>query len=195
MSLSPQLHVDETAARRVADAFLAGAGVAAPGVVRAAYRQLVDQTDALLHHLATRWGRRPLRIAWTRVVDPYDDDIELIAAVRATATLEVPRLDRARRHPLLGGDPGGPYDRLRALHDLVGHVLPGFGFDRDGELSAWCLQDRLHHGLARWALATELHAHHSVLWTTGELAEPKALLLEPSLLRASLPHHRAYRTL
>jgi hypothetical protein len=75
---------------------------------------------------------------------------------------------------------------LRALHDLVGHVIPGFGFDRDGELSAWHVQDRLHHGPARWALATELHAHHSVLWTTGHLAEPTPLLLDPRLLAPSL---------
>jgi hypothetical protein len=43
----------------------------------------------------------------------------------------------------------------------------------------------MYTGLARWALATELHAEHSVLWTTGTLAEHKATLLPPNLVRAS----------
>ena len=43
----------------------------------------------------------------------------------------------------------------------------------------------MYTGLARWALATELHAEHSVLWTTGRRAEHKATLLSPGLLRAS----------
>jgi hypothetical protein len=40
----------------------------------------------------------------------------------------------------------------------------------------------MYTGLARRALATELHAQHSVLWTSGELAEFKATLLSPDLL-------------
>jgi hypothetical protein len=43
----------------------------------------------------------------------------------------------------------------------------------------------MYTGLARWALATELHAEHSVLWTTGDVAEHKAVLLQPRLLRSS----------
>jgi hypothetical protein len=43
----------------------------------------------------------------------------------------------------------------------------------------------MYTGLARWALATELHAEHSVLWTTGTVAEHKAVLLPPTLLRDS----------
>jgi hypothetical protein len=61
-------------------------------------------------------------------------------------------------------------------------VRPRLGFDPDGEFGAWLAQERLYGGLARWALATELHAEHSVLWTTGALAEHKAILIDPSLL-------------
>ena len=43
----------------------------------------------------------------------------------------------------------------------------------------------MYTGLARWALATELHGEHSVRWTTGNLADHKAILLEPRLLDAS----------
>jgi hypothetical protein len=78
------------------------------------------------------------------------------------------------------------YDRFRAVHDLISHAHLGYGFDRHGEFSAWIAEDRLYTGLARWALATELHGEHSVLWTTGSRAEHRAVLLPPGLLRASL---------
>ena len=43
----------------------------------------------------------------------------------------------------------------------------------------------MYTGLARWALATELHGQHSVHWTTKCLADHKAVLLDRGLLRAS----------
>jgi hypothetical protein len=80
---------------------------------------------------------------------------------------------------------------VRAVHDIVSHGWRGHGFDPDGELSAWLAEDSIYTGLACWALATELHAHHSVLWTTGEHADHKAVLLEPALLRTSRAHAEA----
>jgi hypothetical protein len=80
---------------------------------------------------------------------------------------------------------GGAYDRFRAVHDILGHAGLGLGFDRNGEFAAWLYQARLHSALARRALATELHGQHSVYWTTGRMAEPKAVLLDPQLLRRS----------
>jgi hypothetical protein len=62
-------------------------------------------------------------------------------------------------------------------------VGPCLGFDRDGEFAAWLTQERLYDGLARWALATELHAEHSVRWTTGTLADHKATLVDRDLLK------------
>ena len=90
--------------------------------------------------------------------------------------------ERDRRHPLLNCELGGTYDRFRAVHDIVGHAGPCLGFDRDGEYAAWLIQERLYDGLARWALATELHAEHSVRWTTGTLSDHKAALLDRELL-------------
>ena len=90
--------------------------------------------------------------------------------------------ERDRRHPLLGCDLGGAYDRFRAVHDIVGHVGPCLGFDRDGEFAAWLTQEQLYDGLARWALATELHAEHSVRWTTATLSDHKAALIDRDLL-------------
>jgi hypothetical protein len=185
------LAVDEHAARRVAACFLADDRSAETSLVRAAYDQLVRQTDELLGQLMRRWPS--MQLSPTEVTVPYETDDELIEGVRTTGVIEIPRGDRERRHALLGCEPGGEYDRFRALHDLVGHVLPAFGFDRDGEFSAWCLQHRHYRGLARWALATELHVHHSVRWTSGELADPKAMLVDRRLLRASLAAATAAR--
>jgi hypothetical protein len=83
-----------------------------------------------------------------------------------------------RAHPLLGGEVGGAYYRFRAVHDLVGHVATGFAFDQDGEYSAWLVQRTSYTGLARWAARTELHAEISALWTTGQFADHKAVLLD-----------------
>jgi hypothetical protein len=63
--------------------------------------------------------------------------------------------------------------------------MTGYGFDRNAEYSAWLRQGKLYHGLARWAAATELHAEHSVTWTTGQFPEHKAVLLPRRLLRRS----------
>jgi hypothetical protein len=154
-------------------------------LVVAAYEQLETQTDAIFHRL-TEGGTRPgIRVAITRSPLPYSGDQELIDAVRIEHVLEVTTaaLEADRRHPLLDCRPGGAYDRFRAVHDLLGHARPGLGFDRDGEFSSWLIQDRQYRGLARWALATELHGEHSVRWTSGEIAEHKATLLACEVLR------------
>jgi hypothetical protein len=125
-----------------------------------------------------------IRIVFTRVRAPYASDTELIDGVRDTQVLEVTSSAcyRDRLHPLMSCHFSGAYDRFRAVHDVCGHVLTGLGFDRDDEYAAWRIQDKHYRGLARWALATELHAEHSVLWTTGQLPQHKAILIEPWLL-------------
>jgi hypothetical protein len=95
--------------------------------------------------------------------------------------------EAGRRHPLIGNEPGGAYDRFRAVHDILGHARTRLGFDRDAEFAVWLAQERFHTPLARKALATELHGQHSVRWTTGEIAEPKAIVLDAALLRRARP--------
>jgi hypothetical protein len=68
---------------------------------------------------------------------------------------------------------------------VIGHAGLQLGFDRDGEYASWLAQERLHSPLARRALATELHGQHSVRWTTGQMAEPKAALLDASVIQRS----------
>ena len=185
MSSAPVVQLDETQARQVAARFLAAPSVPRDSLTAMAYRLLELQTDRLFARLTRPGTASSIRVEFTRCLSPYASDVEMIAAVRATRVLEVVTagVDRDRQHPLLGTEPGGSYDRFRAVHDLVGHVNPGHGFDRQGEFAAWLAQDSLHRGLARRALATELHAEHSVRWTTGDLAEHKAALLPTHVIR------------
>ena len=73
---------------------------------------------------------------------------------------------------------GGDYDRFRAVHDAIGHARLQLGFDRNGEFTVWLAQERFHSRLLAGRSHTELHGQHSVRWTTGEVAEPKAILLD-----------------
>ncbi len=185
---SVRIHrIDFGQAQLVASAFLAAPRTSNHGAVHAAYTSLTAQSDQWFARLTGNWTPTPIRVVHTRCREPYAAARELSERVRAERILEIwpAHYDRDRRHPLLDISIGGTYDRFRAVHDIVSHASRGYGFDRDGEFSAWLTEDRMYTGLARWALATELHAEHSVRWTTGEVAEHKAVLLEPSLLRSS----------
>jgi hypothetical protein len=177
--------VDAECASDVAAAFIHARSRPGDAMAIAAYAQLQSQSDRMFSALTA--PDRGMRVRFTRDAAPYRDDRELIGAVTSTQVLEVTTAgtDRERRHPLLGCDVGGPYDRFRAVHDLLGHVATGHGFDQQGEYLAWWRQSLLYSGLARWALATELHGENSVLCSTGHLADHKAVLLPPDLLARS----------
>ncbi len=153
----------------------------------AAYAALEAQSSQWFARLTTGLAGRPIRVVITHRREPYRTAAELSESVRRGGVLELwpTARDRDRRHPLLDTAVGGSYDRLRAVHDIVSHGWLGHEFDADGEYSAWLAEDRLYTGLARWALATELHGEHSVQWTTESPADHKAVLLDPALLRAS----------
>jgi hypothetical protein len=136
--------------------------------------------------LITR-ARRPVQIFFTTSTTPYCDADELITSIQRDRVLEVATAarERDRPHPAMGCEVGGAYDRFRAVHDVVGHGHLAVGFDRDGEYTAWRFQERYHSPLARRALAAELHGEHSVRWTTGDLPEHKAVVLDERLIRRS----------
>jgi hypothetical protein len=171
--------LDPVAAGEVAEAHHAASRTGGP-VCDAAYAQLVDETDRL-------FGLLPVDVVFTMSQRPYDSAEEMIRSVRGDRLLEVTIVawERDRPHPAMGCEVGGAYDRFRAVHDVLGHGYLGVGFDRDGEYATWRFQERFHSPLARRALATELHAEHSVRWTTGELPEHKAVLLDPRLITRS----------
>jgi hypothetical protein len=147
-----------------------------------AYRQLQVETDhlfTLLTRDARHWG---VRVVFTRCVEPYKSDDELIFAVRADGTLEVTSAATAaeRLHPLFDCEFGGAFDRFRAVHYLIGHAWCGYGFDLNDECAAWSAQDRLHSGLARLALAAELYGVNAARGIVREAPDLRALLLAPS---------------
>ena len=184
---APLRRVDPDVARNIAQWFIDAPAMGRERLVTAAYRELQVQTDRQFAELTEPGGAFGYIVAWTRQHVPYCTAAELIEAVRTTGVLEVTaaRVDRDRPHPGLDCAVGGPCDRLRAVHDIVGHVMTGYGFDRDAEYSAWLRQSKRYYGLARWAAATELHAEHSVTWTTRQFPEHKAVLLPRRLLRRS----------
>ena len=179
--------VDPTAARTVADAYVTSTS-RRDRLAEVAYGQLVAESDLMFRRITQSARPGHVRVRFTTCPAPYADAGELIDSVRHDRLLEVVTVaaDRDRRHPLVDSTRGGAYDRFRAVHDVLGHARLRLGFDRHGEFTAWRAQHRLHTPLARWALATELHGQHSVLWTTGRLAEPKAILLDPRILRRSV---------
>ena len=148
-----------------------------------AYRRLQVETDRLFTLLTRGSRHRAVRVVFTRCAQPYESDDELILGVRANGTLEMTSAAAAgeRLHPLFDCEFGGAFDRFRAVHDLIGHAWCGYGFDLDDECAAWRAQDRLHSGLARSALATELYGVNAARKVVGAAPELRALLLAPSI--------------
>jgi len=181
-----RFRVDAALAHLVAEDYLSQRCAPHDPVIATAYRQLGEQADRWFA-LLTSPGRG-VRVVFTADPDPYLDAEELRESVRSDRILELHSAanDRHRRHPLFDAARGGSLDRFRAVHDIVSHAWGGHAFDRDGEYSAWRAERRLYRGMAAAALATELHAHHSVRWTTGEVAPYRAVLIAPHLVRASL---------
>jgi hypothetical protein len=188
----PTRRVDVDHAHLIASAFLEAPRTSTDRLALAAYADLEKQANQWFARVTGPSARTPIRVVHTRCPEPYASGRELSEQVRADHVLELcpARYDRDRSHPVLDMSAGGTYDRFRAVHDIVSHGWLGYGFDRDGEFSAWLAEDRMYDGLARSALATELHAEHSVRWTTGDVAEHKASLLAPWIVHASRqPHH------
>jgi hypothetical protein len=173
--------VDPIATQQAAECFIA-ARTRTDALVTLAYRQLATQTDRQFAALTDPVGLYRITVVGTREGHPYSGAGELAAAVLTSRILQVPGSPADHAHPLLGGKTGSAYFRFRAVHDLIGHVATGYGFDPDGEYSAWLVQRRLYTGLARWAAATELHGEVSALWATSQFAEHKAVLLDRGLL-------------
>jgi hypothetical protein len=179
-----RVRVDEAVARDVAAVYVDASQRREPLTV-GAFAQLVTETDDLFRSITLPDKPGALQVIFTACETPYQNARELVASVRNDRLLEVTTvaIDRERSHPLMGNERGGAFDRFRAVHDALGHARLQLGFDRDGEYAVWLSQERFHSPLARRALATELHGQHSVRWTTGDVAAPKAILLEEALLR------------
>jgi len=181
---APTRRVNPVLAREVAAAYLDAPSRRDP-LTAAAYARLVTESNRLFELITAPDRPHPVRVVFTSCPTPYRDAQELIDSVTSDRILEVDTVaaDGDRRHPLMDSGQGEAYDRFRAVHDVLGHARLRLGFDRDGEFAVWLAQERMHSPLARRALATELHGQHSVRWTTGDVAAPKAALLDPGMLR------------
>ena len=173
-----QSGIEPSAAVMVGEWYLRSRSAHREGQVIEAYRQLQLETDRLFALLTRDACYRAARVEFTRCDRPYENDKELIFAVRANGTLEITSAAAAgeRLHPLLDCEFGGAFDRFRAVHDLIGHAWYGYGFDLDDECAAWSAQDRLHSGLARFALATELFGVNAARGILGEAPDLRAVL-------------------
>lgn len=151
-----------------------------------AYRQLQMETDRLFAEFMQDTRQSTIRVVFTRCGHPYESDEELVSAARAERTLEITSAAIAgeRLHPLFDCAFGGAFDRFRAVHDLIGHAWSGFGFGLDDECAAWRVQDRLHSGLARFALATEIYGVNAARRIVGEAPDLRALLPATSTWRS-----------
>jgi hypothetical protein len=155
--------------------------------VVAAYQRLQAEIDGLFRSLFCSGNPDGARCVFTYCRQPYGSDRDLIASVRADRVLEMTTsaATGGRLHPLLGCELGGPFDRFRAVHDFIGHARPAFGFDLDGEIAAWRVQERFHSAPAQWALATELYGVNCARWLIGEAPELKAQLLNLNIYPVS----------
>jgi hypothetical protein len=189
--MSGNMNSDFAPAREVAtelaEAYVSTSNSPHDPLVVSAYQHLQAETDQLFQAAADDDAPNALRIVFTWCREPYSCDRELIEAAHASRILEITTAatNSARIHPLLGCEYGGPFDRFRAIHDLIGHAWTGFGFDLQDEFAAWLTQDRLHGNLARRALATEILAVNSARSMLGEPPEQKAILLEPKMVQRS----------
>jgi hypothetical protein len=130
--------VDAVVAQEVSASFIDAQSTPKDPRVKTAYYELERESDRVYFSLTDGMAGLGIRVAFTRCRAPYGSDNEMIAAVRNEHSLEVTTasVEPSRTHPLLGNEPGGAYDRFRAVHDIVGHVAPGLGFDRNGEFGA-----------------------------------------------------------
>lgn len=180
------LRVNRMVAVEIASAYLE-TPIVGSALVGSAYAQLAIESDRLFAAITSPARPDSIRVRFSTCAQPYDTAEELIASVRDDRLLEVTaaRTDHDRKHPLFDCAVGGTFDRFRAVHDILGHARLGAGFDRHGEYATWRYQERFHTALARRSLATELHAKHSVRWTSGDAPDHRPILLEEGLLRRS----------
>ena len=65
-------------------------------------------------------------------------------------------------------------DRLRTVHDVLGHAAPGLGFDLQSEYAAWLYCRRLFSPTARPAAFCELVGAVTAYVVTGVRQAPRA---------------------
>jgi len=152
--------IDQSEARRVADAYHNLQHNPDHPAVKKSYDAFKQETMAQFQALQDSGWKFELE-GLEQVAERYPTAEKMIAEVNETRTLytaDDPG-DMPSDHPLMEDAPGMPgwtYNQVfRAVHDIMGHVRAGVGFDILGEENAWRSHAQMYTPLAKGALATE----------------------------------------
>lgn len=195
--------LDEDVCRDVADRHERAPHLAFENDVARSY----DRTKREVRELFDELTAAGFAVApWLRPGQPYHDSRELVAHVRATRTIRVLLTRDAHGptaatgfHPLrepagvnVGGVELAHNDLVRAVHDLVGHVMAGTGFGAAGELKAAYCQMALHSTDVRRVLFAEHVAQTCWFYFGPHLRDGAGRLLRPGERGYVPPHGRPY---
>jgi len=178
--LAPEL------AERVTDWFT-GPPTAPADAVRRSYRALARDAARLFGVVVRPRSSGGLGVRVRHVPgedEPYDGAAALCAELRAHRTMALRSIACDAPHPLLGGAEGGTVDRLRAVHDVLGHAALGVGFDLQSEFATWLQCRTLFSAEARGAAFCELVGAVTTFVVTGVKPELRADLPPAALLSA-----------
>jgi hypothetical protein len=142
-------------AERIAE-WYAGPPVADPRAVAVAYAALADELTALARAVTAPRAEGGLGVRVTLVPtpdEPYADAAELCGELRQRGTMKLRAASADAPHPVLSNV---AVDRLRTVHDVLGHAALGLGFDLQSEYAAWLYCRPLFSPAARPAAFCEL---------------------------------------
>ena len=183
---SEYVEVDETRARRIAQAFEDMEDNPSDPLVQEAYRDLIDQTRSQYDSLAEDGYEFTFFDATS---DPYDGNpynairdlrnnkrMAVYGTYDGYGTLDDFKADLADPNRIMLQDSGLRWkdqngkeqivtnnDLFRAVHDAFGHSLEGAGFRARGEENAFQAHMKMFTGPARRALTTETRGQNSWL--------------------------------
>jgi hypothetical protein len=158
-------------AERIAE-WYTGAPTADAREVAGAYEALDREVAVLARTVAAELGVRVTLV--TTPDDPYEDGAALCADLRRRRAMRLRAAAVDAPHPVLSD---ATLDRLRTVHDVLGHAALGLGFDLQSEYAAWLYCRPLFSPAARPAAFCELVGAVTAFVVTG--TKP--------VLRADLP--------
>jgi hypothetical protein len=163
-------------AERIAE-WYTGPPLADARKVEVAYEALADEAAALARAVTVPSAEGGLGVRVTLVTttdEPYAGATELCGELRQRGTMRLRAASADAPHPVLSD---ATVDRLRTVHDVLGHAALGLGFDLQSEYAAWLYCRHLFSRTARPAAFCELVGAVTAYALTG--TKP--------VLRADLP--------
>jgi hypothetical protein len=161
-------------------AWFAGPSYAPAQAIGDAYDALERETRALHAEIRSALG---VRVRYTHgAADPYDNAAALCADLRTNRTMMLRTAALDTPHPRLDSSRDGTLDRLRIVHDVLGHAALGLGFDVQSEYATWLQCRLLFSPRARAAAFTELVGAVTTYVATGTKPPLRADLPPEDLL-------------